>query len=72
MTTSSNGEVRAEIERKQTIFVTADMVIDTYLVAKKEKNKKKKAEIMENVIYLSERLNRYTPLSRSQFIGKIE
>ena len=66
----TGNHVTANIERKSTILVTSDMVIDTYLAAKKEKDKAKKAEMMENVIFLSENLNHYTPLRRSQYIGE--
>jgi hypothetical protein len=69
MTTNSSKGVVAELERKRTILVTSDMVIDTYLAAKGEKDKKKKAEMMENVIFLSQNLNHYTPLRRSQYVG---
>jgi hypothetical protein len=39
--------------------VTADMIIDMYLKAKKTKNTETKDEIMKRVIYLSAHLNEY-------------
>ena len=68
VSSSTNRTVSANMERRSTVIVTADMVIDTYLAAKKEKNKTKKEKMMEDVIFLSQNLNRYTPLRRSQYI----
>ena len=39
--------------------VTADMIIDMYLKAKKTRNTVTKDEIMKRVIYLSAHLNEY-------------
>ena len=39
--------------------VTADMIIDMYLKAKKAKNTEIKNDIMKRVIYLSAHLNEY-------------
>jgi hypothetical protein len=70
MTSNSASNSKTDIERKQTILVTSDMVIDTYLAMKKEKNKTKKEEMLNNVILMSNHLNRYIPLKRSQYVGK--
>lgn len=70
MTSNSASNSKTDIERKQTILVTSDMVIDTYLAMKKEKNKTKKQEMMNNVVLMSNHLNRYIPLKRSQYIEK--
>jgi len=67
-TSKTGSTMTANIEHKSTVLVTSDMVIDTYLAAKREKNKDKKKEMMENVVILSQNLNRYTPLRRSQYI----
>lgn len=55
-------------ERKQTTLVTADMVLDTYVAVTKEKNKEKKKELMDNVVFLSQHLNEYIPLKGSQYV----
>jgi hypothetical protein len=70
MTSNSASNSKTDIERKQTTLITSDMVIDTYLAMKKEKNKTKKQEMMNNVIFMSNHLNRYIPLKRSQYIEK--
>lgn len=70
MTSNSASNSKTDIERKQTILVTSDMVIDTYLAMKKEKNKTKKQEMMNNVIFMSNYLNRYIPLKKSQYVEK--
>jgi hypothetical protein len=70
MTSNSASNSKTDIERKQTILVTSDMVIDTYLAMKKEKNKTKKQEMMNNVIFMSNHLNRYIPLKKSQYVEK--
>ena len=66
--TSKKTEGIAVGERKQTTFVTSDMVLDTYVAVTKEKNKEKKKELMDNVVFLSQHLNEYIPLKGSQYV----
>jgi len=55
------------LERKVTMLVTSDMVLDLYAKAKKTKGVEKKV-LMERVVFLSQNLNRYTPLIPSHFL----
>jgi len=55
------------LERKVTMLVTSDMVLDLYTKAKKTKGVEKKV-LMERVVFLSQNLNRYTPLIPSHFL----
>jgi hypothetical protein len=64
MTTKKKGE--ATLERKVTMLVTSDMVLDLYAKAKKAKGSEKKV-LMERVVFLSQHLNHYTPLIPSHF-----
>lgn len=68
MTSKKEAGVDAVIERKQTILVTADMVIDVYLAYTKEVDKLKKKEYHDTAILLSQHLNEYLPLKKSQYI----
>jgi len=68
MTSKKEEGVDAVIERKQTILVTADMVIDVYLASSKEADKIKKKEYYDTAILLSQHLNEYLPLKKSQYI----
>jgi len=47
-------------ERKK---VTADLVLDLYVSAKKEKTIFKKEELMKKVVFLSQHLNEYLKVS---------
>ena len=53
-------------EQKISTLVTSDMVLDLYAKAKRSKGSEKK-ELMEKVIFLSQHLNRYTPIVVSQY-----
>jgi hypothetical protein len=66
--TSNKLEEAIVGQRKQTTFITSDMVLDTYLASTKEKNKDKKKELLDNAIFLSQHLNEYIPLTESQYI----
>jgi hypothetical protein len=66
MTTNKKGSTVSLPEKKVTILVTSDMVLDLYAKAKQAKGKEKK-EIMERVIFLSEHLNHYTPIAPSLY-----
>jgi len=68
MTSKKEEGVDAVIERKHTIQVTADMVLDVYSASIKETNDKKKKELYSNAVFLSQHLNCYIPLKRSQYI----
>ena len=65
MTTKKKGA--PALERKVTMLVTSDMVLDLYTKAKKTKGVEKKV-LMERVVFLSQNLNRYTPLIPSHFL----
>ena len=55
-----NTGVKGDNKQPQgTQKVTADMIIDMYLKAKKTRNTVTKDEIMKRVIYLSAHLNEY-------------
>jgi hypothetical protein len=55
-----NTRVKGDNKQPQgTQQVTADMIIDMYLKAKKTRNTVTKDEIMKRVIYLSAHLNEY-------------
>jgi hypothetical protein len=48
-------------EKKITTLITSDMILDLYAKAKKTKGEEKKI-LMDRVIFLSQHLNRYTPI----------
>lgn len=55
-----NTHVKGDDKQSEgTQKVTADMIIDMYLKAKKAKNTEIKNDIMKRVIYLSTHLNEY-------------
>ena len=66
MTTNKKGSTVSVPERKVTILITSDMVLDLYAKAKKAKGKEKK-ELMERVVFLSQNLNHYTPIVPSHY-----
>ena len=68
MTSKKSEGVSEAIEHKQTILVTADMVIDIYLAYVKEVDKLKKKEYHDTAILMSQHLNEYLPLRKSQYI----
>lgn len=53
-------------ERKVTTLITSDMVLDLYAKAKKAKGSEKKI-LMDRVVFLSQNLNRYTPIIPSHY-----
>lgn len=66
MSIKNKGTSIALKGKKITTLITADMVLDLYLKAKKAKGVEKK-ELMERVIFLSENLNHYTPIIPSLY-----
>jgi hypothetical protein len=66
MATDNTKSAKAVQSRKTTVLITSDMVIDLYLKAKTLKGKEKQ-ETMEKVIFLSQHLNRYTPIVVEQY-----
>jgi hypothetical protein len=66
--TSKKTDESVVIEKKQTTFVTADMVLDVFIAAEKESSKTRKKEILDNAVFLSQHLNEYIPLKKSQYI----
>jgi precorrin-3B methylase len=66
MTTSKKQGQSQKIETRVSTFITADMVLDLYDKAKKSKGKEKK-DLMERVVFLSQNLNHYTPITLSQY-----
>jgi hypothetical protein len=66
MTTSNKKSQGPVIDRKVTLLITSDMVLDLYAIAKKAKGHEKK-DLMERVIFLSQHLNRYTPIVPSLY-----
>ena len=67
MTSKKEEGVNATIDRKHTILVTADMVLDVYSASLKEKDKNKKTELYNNAVFLSLHLGNYIPLRKSQY-----
>ena len=67
MTSKKEEGVNAVIERKHTVLVTADMVLDVYTASLKEKDKIKKNELYNNAVFLSLHLNNYIPLKKSKY-----
>jgi hypothetical protein len=66
--TITNKKVQPQkVEIKSSTLITSDMVLDLYDKAKKTKGAKKK-NIMEKVVFLSQHLNRYTPIVVSQYL----
>jgi len=54
-------------ERKETVLITSDMVLDLYTKAKQAKGMEKKL-LMDRVIFLSQHLNRYTQIVVSHYL----
>jgi len=68
MTSKKEEGVDADHDRKHTILVTANMVLDIFLASEKETNKTKKKALYDNAVFLSQHLNTYLPLKKSQYI----
>lgn len=68
MTAKKKETAPPTVERKVTTLVTADMVLDLYIKAKKTKGLEKRV-LMERVVYLSQNLNHYTPLVLSHYLA---
>jgi len=68
MTSKKEEGVNAVIERKHTILITADMVLDVYSASENETDKSKKKELYTNAVFLAQHLNNYIPLKKSQYI----
>jgi len=68
MTSKKEEGVDAGHDRKHTILVTADMVLDVFNASEKEANKTKKKDLYNNAVFLSQHLNTYLPLKKSQYI----
>lgn len=68
MTTTNKKGQPQKVEARTSTFITSDMVLDLYAKAKKTKGKEKKA-LMDKVIFLSQHLNRYTPIVVSQYLA---
>jgi len=66
MTTNKSQGRLQNVEPKVSTLITSDMVLDLYEKTKKLKGKEKK-ELMERVVFLSQHLNRYTPIVASQY-----
>jgi hypothetical protein len=66
MTTNKKVSAVSLPERKVTVLITSDMVLDLYAKAKQAKGKEKK-ELIERVIFLSQNLNNYTPIVQSLY-----
>lgn len=66
MTTSKKQSQPQRAEFKVSTLITSDMVLDLYAKAKRSKGSEKK-DLMEKVIFLSQHLNRYTPIVVSQY-----
>jgi len=66
MSLKSKGTAVTLPDKKVTVLITSDMVLDLYAKAKKAKGQEKK-ELMERVIFLSQNLNHYTPIVPSLY-----
>jgi hypothetical protein len=66
MTTNKKSAAVALSNKKTTVLITSDMVLDLYAKAKKSKGAEKKS-LMEKVIFLSQHLNRYTPIALDHY-----
>ena len=66
MTTKKKEGETPTLERKVTMLVTSDMVLDLYEKVKKTKGLEKKV-LMDRVIFLSQNLNRHTPVLLSHY-----
>jgi hypothetical protein len=67
MIANNKGIKVPNTERKKTLLITSDMVLDLYEKAKKAKGQEKK-ELMERVVFLSEHLNHYTSIVESLYL----
>lgn len=67
MTTTNKKGQPQKVEIRSSTLITSDMVLDLYDKAKKTKGAEKK-NIMEKVVFLSQHLNRYTPIVVSQYL----
>lgn len=66
MTSSKKYSQPQRDEPRISTLITSDMVLDLYEKTKKLKGKEKK-NLMEKVIFLSQHLNRYTPIVVSHY-----
>ena len=66
MTTKKKENNAPVYEKKVTTLITSDMVLNLYAKAKQAKGTEKKL-IMERVVFLSQNLNRYTPIIPSHY-----
>jgi len=67
MTSKQDKGVDATIEKRHTVFVTADMVLDIYAIYLKEKDEEKRQDLLTKAFYLSKNLNTHLPLKKSQY-----
>jgi hypothetical protein len=68
MTSNKNSGASVDIDKRHTVYVTADMVLDLYAAALAQKNKEKKQELLTNATFLSKHLNTHLPLRKSQYL----
>lgn len=67
MTSKKEEEVNAETERKHTVLVTADIILNIYQASEKTAEKNKKRELYNAAVFLSQHLNKCIPLKKSQY-----